>query len=498
MMSGQTQAASPATMDGPAAGAPYPSRGFDLNNVAVQANPYPAYAWLRENAPLYKLDGLPMWLVSRHAEIDAILRDHATYASDLGMHVPLMSIVMKDAPDHTRLRQTVNRAFTPRAIAHLAPRITEIAHALLDRSQAVSDFVHSYANPLSVTVICEMLGVPLDQRDTMNRHARDALLASFAATGLGSTELLAEAQAGLGQLMAILDAAIAHHLAHPADNIISSLVAEEARGVLSREELRNLCALLLIGGHETTANLIASGAYILTENPALFQHLKHEPALIPGFVEEMARLRPPLQRIARRTTRPVELAGLPLPANTLLMLFPGSANRDPARWLEPERLDLNRDARGHLGFGTGVHTCPGAPLARMEARIAFEVLLARTASLSFDPNTRPIPVAGYAAGNLGWNLLPLIRTEEGTEPMPPNQSLLDPVCRIVADSLGLERGDIDAATCSRNTPEWDSLAHLMILAALEKSFGVKLPRRAAYTAKDVGELVSLVEASRAG
>ncbi|MDR3537693.1 MAG: hypothetical protein P4L71_14440 [Acetobacteraceae bacterium] len=112
--------------------APYPARGFDLNNAAIQANPYPAYAWLRENAPLFKLDGVPMWVVSRHAEIEAILRDHTTFASNLGMHVPLMSIVMQDAPDHTRLRQTVNRAFTPRAVAHLAPRISEIAHALLD------------------------------------------------------------------------------------------------------------------------------------------------------------------------------------------------------------------------------------------------------------------------------------------------------------------------------------------------------------------------------
>lgn len=441
---------------------------------------------------------MQMWLVSRHAEIDAILRDHATYASDLGMHVPLMSMVMKDAPDHTRLRQTVNRAFTPRAIAHLAPRISQIAHALLDRAEATGDFVHAFANPLSVTVICEMLGVPLDQRDTMNRHARDALLASFAATGMGSPALLAEAQVGLASLMRILDAAIERHLAEPADNIISSLVAEEARGVLSRDELRHLCALLLIGGHETTANLIASGAFILAEDPTLFRTLKDDAALIPRFVEELARLRPPLQRIARRTTRPVELAGVSLPANALLMLFPGSANRDLTRWSEPDQLKLDREARGHLGFGGGVHTCPGAPLARMEARIAFEVLLARTARLSFDPMARPIPVAGYAAGNLGWNLLPLIRTEERVAPMPPNDSLLDPVRQIVADSLGLERDDIDVATCSRNTPEWDSLAHLMILDALEKSFAVKLPRRAAYTAKDVGELAALVEAARAG
>jgi cytochrome P450/acyl carrier protein len=475
----------------------YPSRGFDLNNVAIQANPYPAYAWLRDNAPLFKLDGVPMWVVSRHADIEAILHDHTTYASDLGMHVPLMSIVMRDAGDHTRLRQTVNRAFTPRAVQHLAPRIAEIANSLLDAAPAAMDLVQAYANPLSVTVICEMLGVPLDQRDSMNRHARDALLASFAATGLGSPELLAEAQEGLAALMAILDAAIERHLVEPRGNIISSLVAEEANGVLTREELRNLCALLLIGGHETTSNMIASGAHILAETPALWARLKAEPALIARFVEELARMRSPLQRIARRTTRQVTLAGITLPPNTLLMLFPGSANRDPARWDDPDTLDLRRDTRGQLGFGAGVHTCPGAPLARMEARIGFEVLLHRSQSLRFDPAARPIPVAGYAAGNLGWNLLPVIRTEAGATPMP-SQDIIEPVCTIVATSLGLERGDIDRATCSANTPEWDSLAHLMILDALEKSFAVKLPRRAAYTAKDVGDLADLVAATRAG
>ena len=281
----------------------YPAEGFDLANTAIQANPYPAYAWLRANAPVYRLRDVPMWVVSRHQEVEAVLRDPATFASDLGMSVPIMSIVMKDAPDHTRLRGTINRAFTPRAVQHLEPRITEVAHQLLDCAGGRMEFVHGYATPLSVTVICEMLGVPLAQRDAMNRHARDALLASFAATGMGSAELLAEARVGLDRLMAILDAAIEQHLRAPADNIISTLVVDEAKGVLTREELRNLCALLLIGGHETTANLMASGAWILAETPELWARLKQEPALIARFVEELARMRPPLQRIARRTTR---------------------------------------------------------------------------------------------------------------------------------------------------------------------------------------------------
>lgn len=487
----------------------YPAEGFDLANTAIQANPYPAYAWLRANAPVYRLRDVPMWAVSRHQEVEAVLRDPATFASDLGMSVPIMSIVMKDAPDHTRLRGTINRAFTPRAVEHLEPRITEVAHqlldrALLDRADGRLEFVHGYATPLSVTVICEMLGVPLAQRDAMNRYARDALLASFAATGMGSAELLAEARVGLDKLMAILDAAIERHLRVPADNIISALVADEAKGVLTREELRNLCALLLIGGHETTANLMASGAWILAETPELWARLKQKPALIAGFVEELARMRPPLQRIARRTTRAVTLAGVELPANAMLMLFPGSANRDPARWQEPDRLDLAREGRGHLGFGVGVHTCPGGPLARMEARIAFETLLARSDRLRLDPDSRAIPVVGYAAGNLGWNVLPLIRTEAGAAaPMQSSQDaaaqdLVDAICVIAAQSLGIERAEIDAATCAKNTPEWDSLAHLVILDAIEKQLSIKLPRRAAYTAKDVGELAALVARTRDG
>lgn len=472
--------------------------GFDLADTAIQADPYPAYAWLRENAPVHRLQGAPMWVVSRHADIEAILRDPATFASDLGISVPLMSIVMKDAPDHTRLRQTVNRAFTPRNIRPLEPRIREIAEALLAATPAAMDFVQAYANPLSVTVISEMLGVSLARRDAMNRYARDALLASFAATGMGSPELLAEATEGLAQLMAILDEAIEQHRAAPQDNIISTLVAEEQAGVVSRDELRNLCALLLIGGHETTANLIASGAYILAETPALWRRLKEAPELVAPFVEELARLRPPLQRIARRTTREVVLAGQRLPANSLLMLFPGSANRDPRRWEDADSLDLERDGRGHLGFGTGIHTCPGAPLARMEARIAFEVLLDRSESLAFDPGRRAIPIAGYAAGNLGWNILPLIRTPARANAMPPPaeapSEVFEKLCAIVADVLGLARDEIDDATCARNTPEWDSLAHLMILDAIEKAFRMKLPRLAAYAAQDVGELAQLVAA----
>lgn len=382
----------------------------------VHANPYPTYRWLRENAPVYPVPGTPMYVVSRHEDIKNILRDPKTFASNLGMKVPLMSMVMMDAPDHTRLRLTINRAFVPRNIQLLAPRITAVCEELVSRMSGPCEFVQALANPLPVTVICEMLGVPLEHRDTMNRYARDALLASFAATGMGSPELRAEAEMGLRALMGILDGAIEAHQKAPKDNIISSLVEDERQGTINREELRNLCAVLLIAGHETTANLLANGAWQLARDPALFARLKAGPALLPRFVEELLRMRPPLQRIMRKALKPVEVAGISLPAGSLLMLLPGSANRDDGRWADPDTFDIDRDAHGHLGFSTGVHACPGSSLTRLEARIAFEVLLRQVRGITLDPERRPAPIVGYGAGSLGFNKLPVI-VESGA-PLP--------------------------------------------------------------------------------
>lgn len=384
--------------------------GFDLMDTAVHADPHPTYAWLREHAPVYPVAGTNMVVVSRYEDIKRILRDPKAFASNLGMRVPLMSLVMMDPPDHTRLREAINHAFVPRNIQLLGPRIEAIAESLARNLDGAREFVQAYANPLPVTVICEMLGVPLAQRDLLNRYARDALLASFAATGMGSPTLRAEAETGLKALMAILDEAIAAHHAQPQDNIISSLVDAERRGVLTREELRNLCAVLLIAGHETTANLLSNAAWQLASEPALFARLAADRSLVPRFVEEMLRTRPPLQRIMRRATREVEVAGQRLAEGTLVMLLPGSANRDAARWPDGERFDLDRDTHGHFAFAIGIHACPGSALTRLEARIAIEALLSHLTAIAFDPERRPAPIVGYGAGSLGWNRLPLVVT----------------------------------------------------------------------------------------
>ncbi len=386
-----------------------PRQPFTLMDPAIHADPYPAYAWLREKAPLYRIDGTPpVYAISRQADVDRVMRDHQTFASDLGMHVPLMSMVMMDRPEHTRLRSTINKAFTPRAMQHLEPRIRALAADFASALVGRCEFVAAFANPLPVTVICELLGVPLSQRDRMNRYARDALLASFAATGMGSDELRAEAEQGLTALMDILDGAIQAHIERPRENIISALVRDEAAGLVSRTELRHLCALLLIAGHETTANLIANGAHHLSRHPQILRALKAEPGRIAQFVDELARMAPPLQRIMRRSTCATEIAGQPLPTGSLILVLPGSANRDVERWPDPDRFDLERNCRGHLGFGTGIHVCPGSALARLETRIAFEVLLDSVDDIRPDPERQALPIVGYGAGSLGWNSLPLI------------------------------------------------------------------------------------------
>lgn len=387
-------------------------RLFDLMDASIHADPYPAYRRLREEAPAYKMPDAPLWVISRRQDIEDILHDHARFGSDLGMKVPIMSMVMMDPPDHGRLRQTITRAFTPRNIQHLGSRIEAIAEDLVSGLDGPCEFVEALANPLPVTVICEMLGVPLKHRHRMNRYARDALLASFAATGMGSAELRAEAEVGLRALMGILDDAIEAHIKAPKDNIISALVAEERAGTVNREELRHLCAVLLIAGHETTANLIANGTHLLARDPALFARIKADPALIPGFVEEAVRLMPPLQRIMRRARVDVRVAGVDIPAGSMIMLLPGSANRDGERWPHPDRFDPDRDARGHLGFGTGIHVCPGASLTRLEARLTFEVMARRLASIDLNPDQPAIPIVGYGAGSLGWNSLALIVTAQ--------------------------------------------------------------------------------------
>jgi cytochrome P450 len=387
-------------------------QGFNLNDPEICANPYPTYRWLREHAPAYHVPGTSMWVLSRYQDIVHVLHDHETFSSYPEMEVPMLSLSLQDPPNHTRLRQTVSRAFTPRQIQLLAPRIEVVAEALLADLPSACDFITAFANPLPLTIICEILGIPAERKRDMKRWSRAALLTSLSARGIADPEEAMQSSRGMSEFMEYLHEVIAAHRVQPRENIISALLALEQEGVLSQDELRYFCGLMLIAGHETTTQLIGNGAYMLAQDPALWEQLKAAPEQIPHFVEEVLRYLPPLQRFVRRTTREVEYAGTTIPANSLILVLPGSANRDPAQWPDPDRFDISRDNGANMAFGAGIHFCLGASLTRLEGKIAFEVLLRRLHRIHLNPRVKPVPIKKYASGVLGWDVLPMVLETE--------------------------------------------------------------------------------------
>jgi cytochrome P450 len=354
--------------------------------------PHETWQRLRVEAPVAPVvmpRGLRVWLVTRHADVRSALADprlakdakrlsevfarqrtdddgDGDGADALGAHM-----LDSDPPDHERLRRLVNKAFTGRRIAELRPRIDEIATGLLDDigPSGEVDLLDAYAFPLPITVICELLGVPTEGRDDFRRWTTLLL------TGGDYDEAMA-AQSDMARTLVDL---VASKRAEPADDMLSALVrARDADDRLSEVELTSMAFLLLVAGHETTVNLIGNGVLALIQNPDQQAALRADMSLLPNAIEELLRYQGPLRHATFRfTAEPVELGGVTVPEGELVMLSLASANRDEARFADPDRLDLRRDPTGHLAFGHGIHYCVGAPLARSEAEIAFRRLLER-------------------------------------------------------------------------------------------------------------------------
>jgi cytochrome P450 len=280
-------------------------------------------------------------------------------------------VLYLDPPDHTRLRKAAHKGFTPGAIARLRPRIEQLTNGLLDRLTGPGpvDLMQGLAVPLPLTVICELLGVPEQDRPdfTLWAHALNGEAADTAEV-IGVQRAVAEY---LGELADRKRAA-------PGDDLLSRLVEAESDGSLSREELISMSVLMLIAGHDTTASLIGNGLLELFRTPGQLALLRSDPALLPNAVEEMLRFAGPVNISSARFTRePVELDGVRVPAGELLYVSILSANRDASQFENPDVFDVTREAGGHLGFGHGIHYCLGAPLARVEAEIVFRALLGR-------------------------------------------------------------------------------------------------------------------------
>ncbi|WP_328535917.1 cytochrome P450 family protein [Streptomyces sp. NBC_00344] len=356
-------------------------------------DPYPVYARLREQGPVHRIrmpEGAEAWLVVGHAEGRAVLADPRlskqweNAAPSLGVFQVASGSTMlsSDPPMHSRLRRLVAREFTARRVAQLAPRIQEMTDELLDgmlaRPARTADLVQSLAFPLPMTVICELLGVPFLDRDTF----RDLSNAAVAATD--PQERMAAAKA----MPATLGALIESKRQQPGDDLMSALIhaSDEDGDRLSPDELLGMAWLLLVAGHETTVNLISNGVLALLTHPDQLAALRTDHTLIDNAVEEMLRYEGPVETPTYRfTTEPFDVAGTVIPGGGELVLVALSdANRDPARYPDADRFDIRRDAQGHLAFGHGIHFCLGAPLARLEAKIAVRSLLDRCADLALD------------------------------------------------------------------------------------------------------------------
>ncbi|MCL7496432.1 cytochrome P450 [Streptomyces sp. MCA2] len=365
-----------------------------ITDYANRADPYPLYAELREARVARQEDG--SYLVGTYHDIEALLHDPRISSDRRKRTVPdetaeeglPPAFIGLDDPEHHRLRGLAMRSFgpphTPDRIDGMHDEITRIVKDLIGSFQGkeLIDVVDDFAYPLPVTVICRLLGVPIEDEPRF-REWSDAIVAGIDPTpGEDPTErprAAAEARKAMGLYLGEL---AEKRRAHPSDDMLSAFVGgdsvggDSSEGQLTPLEIMTTSVLLLIAGHETTVNLITNGILTLLRHPDELARLRAEPALMPHAVEELLRYEPPVQMLPQRTPlADIEVAGVTIPQGAPLILLLASGNRDPLRFPDPDRFDPTRDDHQHLGFGSGVHSCFGAPLARLEAQIALNELI---------------------------------------------------------------------------------------------------------------------------
>ena len=394
---------------------------YDLYSHEFRATAHETYAQMREESPVHLQPGLdgetPIWFVTRYDDVVELLTDNKSFVLD-----PLLALTQaeleartadgfaadervnenllsKDGADHRRLRRLVTKAFTPRIVEGLRPRIQAIADELVDRvaERGSMELVDDFAFPLPITVIAELLGIPAEDRARFREWSNSFVMPPL------TPELQEQLARHTDEFVSYLDANFQARRADPRDDLVSALVqAEDAGDHLSENELSSMVVLLIVAGHETTVSLIANAVLALLTHPEERDRLRSDPALLPSAVEELLRYDSPVERtITRWAATDVELGGATISRGELVIAVVGSANRDAGQFREPDRLDLGREAAGkHVGFGRGAHYCLGAPLARLETEIALETLLRRLPGLRL----------AIAEADLYWRPIPLFRS----------------------------------------------------------------------------------------
>lgn len=365
---------------------------------ATLADPYPVYKALRESDPYQYSEATGQYLVSRYEDVDEILRDWKRFSNRRLTDEPPeperdLSILVRDPPDHTRLRGLVSRAFTPRRIAAMEEHIRETAHALLDEvaDQDQFDLMSNLASLLPTVVIAEQIGVPIEDRDRFKRWSDEFVGVD---EGAITPEIQQRSDEAAVKLYRYFSEQVEQRRREPTDDLISRLVsARDDEDQLTEHEMVSTLSLLLIAGNETTTNLIGNGLKALIEHPEQMELLRRRPELLENAVEELLRYDSPVQIDPRATTEQVTLGDKLIEPDRLVMLLIGGANRDPEQFHDPDTLDIAREDAGNISFGRGMHFCLGAPLARLEGRIAFECLLERFDDIRFGdrtPQYRPV------------------------------------------------------------------------------------------------------------
>jgi cytochrome P450/class 3 adenylate cyclase/tetratricopeptide (TPR) repeat protein len=363
---------------------------FEPSRPDFHADPYPFYHRLRAADPVHRTRQ-GFWVLTRYADVEGALRDSrlgregpdhmlaAVYGEDPDAKVT-RPLVFRDPPAHTRLRGLVSKAFTPRVVEGMRGHIADIVDRLLGRVRDAGemDVIADLAYPLPVTVICEMLGVPVADHGTITQWSGDIARSLDALGQASDRDIVRRGRLARHALAEYFRGLIPERRRRPTADLLGHLIAVEEQGdQLTEEELLATCVLLFIAGHETTVNLIGNGVLALLRHPEQLEMLRGEPGLLPRAIEELLRYDSPVQRTARIAKTDIELAGKRIPAGALVVVAIGAANRDPERFPEPDRLDIARPDNDHLAFGAGIHFCLGAPLARVEAAVALGALLER-------------------------------------------------------------------------------------------------------------------------
>lgn len=366
---------------------------IDFNNPEFYANPYPFYHQLRDSDPIHwavmppPLNG--MWICTRYKDIVSILKearlskrwDRLLSPEQMGPNHRAM--LFQDPPDHTRLRSLVAQAFTPKRTQLLQSKIETIVNHLIDQvlSEGKMDFIDKFALPLPVTVIAELLGVPVEDRHEFQQWTQTIVRGGDGArsTEEATNQSLVAQQAINDYFQNLVDL----RRREPSDDLISALIAaRDLEDRLSEDELLQTCNLLLIAGFETTVNLMGNGLLALLRHPEQLTMLREDPGLITSAIEEMLRFDSPVQRATFRiAAEEFNIGDVQIKQGQVVSAVIGAANRDPEIFAEPDRFDITRSPNPHVGFGLGIHFCLGAPLARLEGRIAFTTLLNRLPNL---------------------------------------------------------------------------------------------------------------------